>query len=87
MTEQAARTSVPFVDLRRQHAPLKTEILQAFDRVLGASGFVLGEEVELFEAAFAEYCEARHCVGVNSGTAASSNSTAASAIHSHRLPG
>jgi len=70
VTEQAARTRVPFVDLRRQHAPLRTEILRAFDRVLGASAFILGEEVELFEAAFAEYCEARHCVGVNSGTAA-----------------
>ena len=58
------------MDLGRQHGPLKAELLQAFDRVLGASAFILGEEVELFETAFAEYCEARHCVGVNSGTAA-----------------
>ena len=38
--------------------------------MLGASAFILGEEVELFETAFAELCEARHCVGVNCGTAA-----------------
>ena len=70
MTGRAARTSVPFVDLGLQHAPLKAEILEAFDRLLGASAFILGEEVELFEIAFAEYCQADHCVGVNSGTAA-----------------
>jgi dTDP-4-amino-4,6-dideoxygalactose transaminase len=70
VTLQAARTGVPFVDLGLQHAPLKAEMLQAFDRILGAGAFILGEEVELFEAAFAEYCQARHCVGVSSGTAA-----------------
>jgi dTDP-4-amino-4,6-dideoxygalactose transaminase len=58
------------MDLGRHHAPLKDEILEAFDRLIGASAFILGEEVELFESAFAEYCGARHCVGVNSGTAA-----------------
>jgi dTDP-4-amino-4,6-dideoxygalactose transaminase len=43
------------------------EVLQ---RLLGSSGFVLGDEVELFEAEFAERCEVAHCVGVSSGTAA-----------------
>jgi dTDP-3-amino-3,4,6-trideoxy-alpha-D-glucose transaminase len=70
VTQQAVRAGVPFMDLGRHHAPLKAEILEAFDRLLSASAFILGEEVELFETAFAEYCGARHCVGVNSGTAA-----------------
>ena len=71
MTHPAAiRTRVPFLDLARHHAPLKAEILEAFDRVLGASTFILGTEVDLFEAAFAEHCGVDHCVGVNSGTAA-----------------
>jgi dTDP-3-amino-3,4,6-trideoxy-alpha-D-glucose transaminase len=61
---------VPFVALDRQHAPLRTELREAFDRVLGASSFVLGQEVEQFEGEFAAYCGARHCVGVASGTAA-----------------
>ncbi len=62
--------TVPFVDLSRQHAPLREELGAAFDRVLGASSFVLGTEVEAFEARFAEYCGVSHCVGVGSGTAA-----------------
>jgi dTDP-4-amino-4,6-dideoxygalactose transaminase len=62
--------NVPITDLARVHAPLQTELRAAFDRVLGASAFILGEEVERFERAFAQACGARHCVGVASGTAA-----------------
>jgi dTDP-4-amino-4,6-dideoxygalactose transaminase len=61
---------VPFVDLARQHGPLRAELDAAFDRVVGSSGFILGEEVERFEAEFADYCGAGHCAGVASGTAA-----------------
>jgi dTDP-4-amino-4,6-dideoxygalactose transaminase len=57
-------------DLGRIHAPLAPEFRGAFERVLGASSFVLGTEVERFERAFAELCGTRHCVGVASGTAA-----------------
>lgn len=38
--------------------------------MLGASAFILGEEVERFEGAFASFCGVGHCVGVGSGTAA-----------------
>jgi dTDP-3-amino-3,4,6-trideoxy-alpha-D-glucose transaminase len=61
---------VPFMALSRQHEPLATELQAAFDRVLGSSGFILGEEVERFEAEFAAYCGTTHCIGVGSGTAA-----------------
>lgn len=63
-------TSVPFMDLARQHAPLAAELHQAFDRVLGASAFILGDEVARFEADFAASCGVRRCVGIASGTAA-----------------
>ena len=69
-TAEAARITVPFMDLGRQHAPLKAEFLEAFERVLDTNAFILGGEVERFEEQFAQYCGARHCVGVNSGTAA-----------------
>src|SRR5918911_5058420 len=61
---------VPFVDLRAQYLSIKEEIDAAIARVLNNTSFVLGREVEAFEAAFAEYTGARFCVGVNSGTAA-----------------
>jgi dTDP-4-amino-4,6-dideoxygalactose transaminase len=61
---------VPFVALDREHAELGGDLRAAFERVLGASAFVLGAEVEAFEAEFAAFCDAAHCVGVGSGTAA-----------------
>jgi dTDP-3-amino-3,4,6-trideoxy-alpha-D-glucose transaminase len=65
-----ATVPVPFLDLSRHHAPLAVELRAAFDRVLGASSFILGDEVERFEDEFASYCGVAHCVGVASGTAA-----------------
>jgi dTDP-3-amino-3,4,6-trideoxy-alpha-D-glucose transaminase len=58
------------MDLGRHHRPISDELCAAFERVLAGSGFVLGAEVSKFEAEFAEFCGVRHCVGVNSGTAA-----------------
>ncbi|HET6866126.1 MAG TPA: DegT/DnrJ/EryC1/StrS family aminotransferase [Solirubrobacteraceae bacterium] len=62
--------SVAFVDLARQHAQIADALSTTFNRVLATSGFILGEEVERFEAEFAQYCGTRCCVGVASGTAA-----------------
>jgi dTDP-4-amino-4,6-dideoxygalactose transaminase len=61
---------IPLTDLRRQHAGIIDELTEAFGRVVGASGFILGTEVERFEQEFADYCGVDHCVGVASGTAA-----------------
>ncbi len=65
-----AAAKIPFVDLRRHHAPLVDQLRSAFDGVLDDGGFVLGREVAAFEAEFADFCGTRHCVGVGSGTAA-----------------
>jgi dTDP-4-amino-4,6-dideoxygalactose transaminase len=61
---------IPFVDLKAQYQSIKSEIDAAIARVIESAWFVLGPEVEHFEKSFAEYCGARFCVGVNSGTAA-----------------
>ena len=45
--------AVPFADLARLHAPVAEELSTTFNRVLGSSAFILGEEVERFEAEFA----------------------------------
>lgn len=61
---------VPFADLVAHHAEILPALREAFERVLRANAFILGEEVERFESEFASYCDVRHCVGVASGTAA-----------------
>src|SRR3954470_20898431 len=75
MTDQ-----IPFVDLSRQHAPIARELHAAFERVLGANSYILGEEVARFEEEFAAYCGVRHCVGVASGTAALTIASLASGV-------
>jgi dTDP-4-amino-4,6-dideoxygalactose transaminase len=58
---------VPFLSLK----PIRDEIGDALDeaclRVMRSGWYILGPEVEAFEAAFARYCGARHCVGVANG--------------------
>ncbi len=61
---------VPYFDLKGQYQLLRDEIRTAIDRVCNKAAFTLGEEVERFERAFAEYCGVKHCVGLNSGTSA-----------------
>jgi dTDP-4-amino-4,6-dideoxygalactose transaminase len=61
---------VPFVALDREHAAIAPRLRSAFDRVVQRSSFILGAEVEAFEASWAATCGVAHCVGVGSGTAA-----------------
>jgi dTDP-4-amino-4,6-dideoxygalactose transaminase len=61
---------VPLLDLTAQYASIKHEIGEAMSGVLERSDFILGEELELFESEFAAFCEARHCIGVDSGLSA-----------------
>ena len=58
---------VPFFDLGPMHAGLKKPILEAIDRIVSDGTFTQGEEVRLFEDAFAAFCGARTCVGMSSG--------------------
>ena len=59
--------SVSFLDLAAALTELREEIDAAVSRVIASGRFILGPEVEAFESAFAEHCEAEHCVGVGNG--------------------
>jgi dTDP-4-amino-4,6-dideoxygalactose transaminase len=60
-------TRVPFLDVGRSYAELRQEIDEAVQRVLRSGWFILGAELEAFEAEFAAYCGVRHCVGCGNG--------------------
>jgi len=61
---------VPFLDLRPSRRQIAAELEAAHARVLASGRFLLGPELERFEAEFAAYCGTRHCVGVGSGFSA-----------------
>ncbi|MGH9649240.1 MAG: DUF309 domain-containing protein, partial [Terriglobales bacterium] len=61
-------TQVPLLDLRRQYAPIRNEILTALERVCSSQQFILGEEVLSLEREIAAYTGAACAVGCASGT-------------------
>ena len=63
----ASRRRVPFLDVGATYRELNDELDEAYRRVMEGGWYVLGAELESFEAEFAAYCEAGHCVGVANG--------------------
>jgi dTDP-4-amino-4,6-dideoxygalactose transaminase len=59
--------TIPFLDLGAAYRELKTEIDTAVHRVLESGWYILGPEVEAFEAEWANYCGAAHAVGLANG--------------------
>lgn len=70
MTVSTKPTQIPLADLSLQHKSIQREIEEAFRRVMASSAFIQGAEVKSFEKEYATYCQAAHCAGVASGTAA-----------------
>ncbi len=58
---------IPFLDLKTPYLELKRELDEAIARVVGSGWFIGGPEVDAFEADYATYCGAAHCVGVANG--------------------
>ncbi|HEX8248688.1 MAG TPA: DegT/DnrJ/EryC1/StrS family aminotransferase [Pyrinomonadaceae bacterium] len=58
---------VPFLDLKAVYPEIKEELDEAYARVMSSGWYILGAEVEAFENEFAEYCQAKHCIGVANG--------------------
>jgi dTDP-4-amino-4,6-dideoxygalactose transaminase len=58
---------VPFLSFDSVHDGLKTEIMEYLGSFYDSRRYILGNAVEDFEAAFADFCGTRHCVGVGCG--------------------
>jgi len=59
---------VPFLDLIAPHLALEEELVEVFRDCLRKASFVGGPQVQAFEEEFAQFCETKYCVAVNSGT-------------------
>ena len=58
---------IPFSSFLPMERDLEQDLRGAFDRVFRRSWYIGGAEDEAFEQAFADYCGARHCIGVGNG--------------------
>lgn len=59
---------IRFNNLKPLHETLREELQEAANRVLNSGWYILGPELEAFEAAFSAYHGVQHAVGVANGT-------------------
>ncbi len=58
---------IKFLDLHKINERFRHEMDTAVKRVLDSGWYLLGKEVERFEANYAAYCGTKHCIGVANG--------------------
>ncbi len=59
---------IPISDLKKQIAPIRTEIDNAIKEVIDNANFILGKQVQDFENEVAKYSNLKYAVGVSNGT-------------------
>ncbi|HET9741825.1 MAG TPA: DegT/DnrJ/EryC1/StrS family aminotransferase [Terriglobales bacterium] len=64
----AERVAVPLLDLTRQYAQIRQEVLAAVEEICDSQHYILGEAVSLFETQAARFLGAKHGIGCASGT-------------------
>ncbi len=58
---------IPFLDLGCLNQSIRESLDAACRRVMDSGWFIMGPELEAFEAEFAQYCDVKHCIGVGNG--------------------
>lgn len=61
---------VPFVDLKTQYEPIKTELKESICSVIDSCSFVYNDNNKVFEGKVSNMLGGHHCLGCSSGTAA-----------------
>lgn len=56
-----------FYDLSASHEEIQDELDSAWRDVVASGHFIMGRELEAFEAEFAAYCGTKHCIGLSNG--------------------
>jgi dTDP-4-amino-4,6-dideoxygalactose transaminase len=59
--------NIPFLNLAHAHAAIKAEMQAAFEAVYDGNWFILGQQLERFEADYAAFNQVKHAIGVSNG--------------------
>lgn len=78
--DSTRRKGVPLLDLSRQYATIRNEVLAAIEGVCDSQQYILGAAVTDFETRAAQFLGANFCIGCASGTDAISLALAAAGI-------
>ena len=58
---------IPFLDLKKINTIYEPAFQEKLKTVLDNGWYILGKEVTIFEANFANYCDTKYCIGVGNG--------------------
>jgi len=58
---------IPFLDLAKVEKQFSEEIKKSVNQVIDSGWFILGQNVQKFEQEFANFCGAKHAIGVANG--------------------
>lgn len=58
---------IPFYDLKSLNSMYLDSFIESLKRVVDSGIHMIGRETEEFESRFAQYCGAKHCIGVANG--------------------
>lgn len=58
---------IKFLDLQKLNQPFEVQFLSKTKELLDKGWYILGNEVKQFEQSFAQYSNAKHCIGVGNG--------------------
>lgn len=78
--------AVPFCDLARAHAAIRSDINRAIRECIDTSQFLRGAQTQAFEEEWAAYCGQRFAVTCNSGTDALTIAASALGMEHARVP-
>lgn len=59
--------NIPFLDLKGINHQYAEQLKAACNRVIDSGWYLMGRELEQFEATFADYCGSQHAIGVANG--------------------
>ena len=62
------KQKIPLLDLNAQYDGIEDDIFAAFKEVFKSKQFIMGPKVAALEEEIANYCQAKHAIGVSSGT-------------------
>lgn len=58
---------IPYLNLECIHEPIREELDQIYQDVMGSQWFIQGKYLNMFEEEFADYCGQKECIGVGNG--------------------
>ncbi|BCN32527.1 DegT/DnrJ/EryC1/StrS family aminotransferase [Anaeromicropila herbilytica] len=59
--------NIKYADFTHIHNSIKSELDEAYQRVINSQWFISGNELSNFENEYAKYCNTKYCIGVGNG--------------------